>query len=713
MKRYCKLLALALGSVMALSLFAACGEGNNDKGDGGDGTPVAADNAITKRICYDNLGGGYVNEADTKVTVKGATQIKGYSLSGSAVSDYTQIATYQDGVFTAKSSGTIIYQGKDGEGRLEVVPAYAVDPGNQYKGNKNSDVSLNGGVAYLGHTHDPSFIEVQLQGSTAYYLFSTGWGTGNDVHVSYDNMLTWEFPNETNAKSKTTTAKDYTNENIFPAELKSWMNSTNNSGDIQWWAPDIVEAKDGGYWFYTCLVMKDERMPSLTPTKATTPSTKYSRACIVMYHIADLSQIGEDGLMEYKGVLMQSAIPQNGTGAIDINGIDPQIIYAPDGSMYMAYGSFGTGNWMVELNPETGLRKDGDNEFHDWEWIRDQRNTVVSGSANNMGSGDLTQTHVYKKFTEEGKFEHDYYGKMISLGAMEAPIIARHDNVKVADETATYSADGEATGVDAKTYYYSMHSYNGLSDNYQMWGGRSESVWGLYTSVGGGIVYNVNVGHANNQGNKYMGGFKWRDESKSADCKEINIVLPGHNDLYTAKNGAHFAAYITRTFDYTTEEHPVQVHQYYLNSMGDICINPNRYGGEIDRSVSKEELLHYTDGGKFEMVVLTNASDWTKSSKVINNVSFGVTLGEDGSISRAGTVIGNWVMYGKGYIKFTFKETLKGSNSYDSGESVYYGVVRPTWLGNRNQSGFTVSCMGHSGGKQNMAMFMNSYSTIG
>lgn len=700
MKKYHKLLAVALGSVLALSALVACGDNNDD-------TSTAADNAITKRICFDNLGGGYVNEADTKVAVKGATQIKGYDLGGNAVSDYTKIATYENGVFTAKSAGTVVYQAKDGAGRLEVLPAYATDPGNQYTGNKNKDTSLTEGAAYLGHTHDPSFLEVQGQGKSVYYLFSTGWGMGNDVHVSYDNMLTWEYP------GKTTVASDYSNAEIFPKALTDWMNSTNNSGDIQWWAPDIVEAKGGGYWFYTCLVMADKRMPVLSPTTATTPGgVKYSRACIVMYHISDLNLIGQGGMLEYKGVLMQSAIPQNSLGAVDVNGIDPQIIYDPDGKMYLSYGSFGTGNWMIELDPETGLRKDGDNEFHDWEWIRDQRNTVVSGSAKDSGATDLTKTHVYSKFTEEGKFEHDYYGKMISLGAMEAPIIARHDNVKIADEKATYGQDGEPVGVDAKTYYYSMHSYNGLSDNYQMWGGRSESVWGLYTSVGGGIVYNVNVGDSRNQGNKYMGGFKWRDESKTADCKEIDIVLPGHNDLYTSSTGAHYAAYITRTFDYTTEEHPVQIHQYYLNSMGDICINPNRYGGEVDRSVSKEELLHYTEGGKFEMVVLTNASDWSKSSKAINNVSFEVTLGEDGKISRAGTVIGDWVMYGKGYIKFTFTETLKGSGSYDSGETVYYGVVRPSWLGNRNQSGFTISCMGHSGEKQNMAMFMNSYSNI-
>ncbi len=586
------------------------------------------------------------------------------------------------------------------------------NPGNQYKGNVD-DTSLENGAQFLGNTHDPSFIETtDPYGNPVYYLFSTGWGVGNDVHVSYDGMLNWEYV------GKTTQANDYDNADIFPEELKEWMNSTNNGGDLQWWAPDIVEAQGGGYWFYTCLVMADSRMPNLTSTKPAsfTPSNvRYSRACIVMYHINDLEDIGNEGAVEYKGVLMQSAIPQNSVGGIDINGIDPQIIYDTQGNMYMAFGSFGTGNWMIELDAKTGLRKDGVNDWHEWEQIRTYRNEVVSGDGEKVGSGNLTETHVYAEFTEKKVYEHPYYGRMLSLGAMEAPVIARHDGVKIADETAEYNAQGEPVNVDGKTYYYSMHSYNGLQHNYQMWGGRSESVQGAYLSTGGGIVYNVNVGESANEGNKYMGGFDWQASSKVSSCKEYAACLTGHNDLYTTVNGVNMAAYIVRKHTATTQ-FMVQNHQYYLNSMGDICINPNRYGGEIDRSVSEEELFALTDGGKFEMVVLTNAADWNRngSSGTINNLSQTVTLNKDThQIMRGGSAIGSWVMYGKGYIKFTFTQTLKGSNSADSGETVYYGVVRPSWLANRNQSGFTISCMGNTqGNKRSVAMFMNSYSTI-
>lgn len=713
MKRNGKVFALALGTLMAVSVFAACGGGQEEPDDDVGGVSVAS-----ARICYDNLGKGYVSEADKQAVVKGATNLKAYNAEGDSV-PASEIATYNEksGLFTAVSEGRVLYTLPDGSrNRLDVLPAYTTDPGNQYSGNVNNDTNKTSGAAHLGNTHDPSFIEVNNNGNPEYYLFSTGWNTGNDIHISYDGMLTWEYI------GKPTTSGDFSDPDIFPQDLKSWMNASNNNSDISWWAPDIVEAKGGGYWFYTCLTMSDEVQKRTQHSgSSVSPSTYYSQACIVMYHFekiaTDENGKFDGGTVEYKGVLMQSAIPQNGQGAIDVNGIDPQIITSPDGKMYMAYGSFGTGNWIIELDPETGLRKDGDNEFHDWEWVRRERNKVVTGDETQIGTMTLSANKIYTDFMGGKTVQSGYYGTLISLGAMEGPTLNRHDNVKVADETATYDKNGEPQNVTGKTFYYTMHSYNWLASNYQMWGGRSESVWGTYRSTGGGLVYNNDVGRADNQGNKYMGAFRWRDDAKSESCKEYDFVLPGHNDIYTTKNNINMAAYINRTFDGGSEKFLVQLHQYYLNSKGDICINLNRYGNEIDRGVSEEELFALTDNGKFEMVALTNAQDATiispgnnASLQSINNVSFGVRLDKDThKIFRDDQEIGSFVMYGRGYIKFTFTETLKGSGSYDTGETVYYGVVRPTWLANQNRSGFTISCMGNTQNKQNMAMFMNSY----
>ncbi len=514
---------------------------------------------------------------------------------------------------------------------------------------------------------------------------------GNAIHRSEDGMMTWQYVGRT---------FDYEtrNEDFVEAEAGKWLYDGICEGyseaEASWWAPDIVPCPSGGYWLYTCVVdgAGDNEGMRL-------PGGNYARACIMLYH-ADYIYQGE---FKYVGVLMQSSI-RRGESQRDVNGIDPQIVYTPDGKMYMAYGSFGSGNYIIELDPKTGLRMDGKG-WQTHETIRGYIENDIQDMYANTVNEDADGKSI--------GWVHDYYGTNVSKQNMEAPVIARHDGVKIADETATYDENGEPVGVEGKTYYYSMHSYNGLGDDYQMWGGRSESVLGVYKSaMGKGIVFNQGSDKASNlamnEGNKYMGAFKWNN--KSADSKEIDIILPGHNDLFTNKYGTDLAVYITRTPTYSATDIPwvSQVHQYYLNSMGDLVINPNRYAKEIDRAVTKDELLHFTDGGKFDMVSLVNQRDTEAGNwRGIKSVSVEVTLKEDGTVADASNAkIGSWLMYGKGYVKFTFD--AKQAN----GEQVYYGVVRPAWLYNIDKSGFTITCMGHTNDNRSMGMFMNAHSNM-
>lgn len=674
MKKTNRIFALSLGALMSLALFAGC------KDDTGGNAYVAS--GASARICYDNLGGGYLSSEDTQYKLElkkeaevtlSETDATGSEAESGSVAVYDAASK----TLTAVGSGTATLTLKDNGSevatvRVEVAPAYATDPHNQYNLSSANDFSRDASNL-LGGTHDPSLIEVTENGAPAYYIFSTGWNQGNEIRRSTD-LIHWEYKGKATATDvEIDDISEWIGEPNKPSDMQ-----TANQPSIQWWAPDIVPAYGGGYWLYTCCVS------NLTPVlegENGEPTDSYSKACIVLFYSDTL----EKESFEYVGVLMQSCIPQS-NGDIDVNSIDPQIIYSPEGNMYMAYGSFGTGNWMLELDPKTGLRKDGfysDGNFLEWTQIRAYRNEVI---------------RIYNNFQKED-IEHSFYGKMISLAAMEAPIIARHDNVTVSDE--------EGTIEENKTFYYSMHSYNGLAAAYMMWGGRSESVWGRYLSTGGGIVYNQGPQSTSNQGNKYMGTFCWADKAATA----IDIKLPGHNDLFTTASGLNVAAYITRTDSWKTAGvadgtvFVSQIHQYYLNSLGDIVINPNRYGGEVNRSVSKEELLNYTKDNRFKMVCMINTNDTITSVDVV--------LAENGDILYNDAKIGNWLMYGKGYIKFSFTDTSKINVLALSGEDTYYGVVRPAWLDDQNKSGFTITCMGRSGGTRSMAMFMNNYSTIG
>ena len=722
--KHMKWLTLLMAGAMAFSVFslAACDFGNSNQGDNPNqgenpnqgNNPNQGENpnqgntdktpAASGVICYDNLpdDGISLSEADTKFTAPKGLDTSAFTLTGA--SDYTKIATYDanTGVFTAVGAGSIIYKDANGGfGKLTVAPAYVENPGNQY--TKLADDKAEATSTLLGNTHDPSFIEVTNPntGATTYYLFSTGWYNttqkgsatyyGNAIHSSTD-LLTWKYEGRTfNYKNR--------DEEFVNTKAGKWLYDGTHNGyddkDAGWWAPDIVPCPTGGYWLYTCVVdgAGDSEGMML-------PGGNYARACILLYYSQSVMAGSFKPVKDNNGdpvVLMQSSI-KRGEKEADVNGIDPQIIYDTDGKMYMAYGSFGSGNYMIELDPQTGMRKDGKGwQTHDEirSYVNDIQDDFESISSDNVG------------------YTHDYYGRNISKANMEAPVIARHDNVTIMDENETLL---EGSG---KTYYYTMHSYDGLGDNYQMWGGRSEDVWGIYRSVGGGVVRNTGINSSSNSGNKYMGAFKWAD--KSAGVTEYDIMLPGHNDLYTTNSGVDLAAYITRISYSKTDNNSflTQVHQYYLNSLGHIVINPNRYSLEVNRSVSEEELLKYTKkddkGYEFKMVVMINHRD-TESGDFSNiqNVSRNVYLTAEHTITEEnGTKIGTWKMYGGGYIKFTFDATLKGTKNADSGNKEFYGVVRPAWLGDQNKSGFTITTLGSDANTtRSMAMFMNNYSTL-
>ena len=704
MRKTQKIIALALGSVMSFALFAGCG--------GTKGDPYVA-SALSARICYDNLNAGYVEEADTQYTLELKKEVSDIVVTakdaeGKDVSDPSSVAVFDEatGVLTAKGAGTVTLSLQDGSGKelssvqVEVAPAYAIDPENQYNLSSSADYGT-ATSKYAGWCHDPSLIEVEEDGQSVYYIFSTGWDQGNEIRRSTD-MIHWEYIGKT--FSADTEKYMMLNDGVGDwltndgAVNYSYLGQTAQPGAItvntrpSWWAPDIVPAADGGYWLYTCVVDGGADAASggsgvPVQSEEEGMSGNYTRACIILCYADTL----EAEAFDYVGVLMQSSIPFSGA-AEDVNAIDPQIIYTDDGKMYMAYGSFGTGDYMLELDPKTGLRKDGKNEWYTHEQIRRWVSDV---------------TALYSSYEDENGLQvgwtHEYYGKNISYNDMEAPVIARHDNVTVSDENGIRKDENgkEMTGL---TFYYSMHSYDALAATYSMWGGRSTSVTGPYLSTNGNRVANNGIGKNNTTGNKYMGSFAWAD--KVSTC--IDIIAPGHNDLFTMSNGTNIAAYIVRTTSFAggNTVFLTQTHQYYLNSLGDIVINPNRYGGEIDRSVSKEELLHFTQDNKFKMVMLYNGA----SAMASNNTSIYVTLTEDGKIAdEAGVELGTWQMYGDGYVKFNFTNTSAHIEISRSKETVFYGVVRPAWLDDQNKSGFTITCMGQTNG---MAMFMNNVSTI-
>ena len=659
-----------------------------------DGSKKYVLSDIAPTICYDNLSLGYLTPEATTYTLNLAEGVTIDDVSLSAVDENYASLSVDDLAVWDSESRTLTANSSASENgvvfldlvqggevvftvNVRVTAAYPDDP--DYDINAESikddeleflfDYNADGELDENYNVHDPALTEAVIDGIRYYYMVQTGWAGGNIIRRSTD-LIHWEY------LGKTTPAAEKMAEYGW-SEVDAWM--LTGSADCQYWAADLVPASYGGYWLYTCLVNSgyDEE--------------KHDRVCIVLAWSPTL----EARSFQYVGCILQS-ISDYAQDALYYNvvALDPQVAYDADGNMYLTFGSFGAGTYMIELDSETGLRKDGETEWLDEDTI----NTYME-EARAAAIGEI----------------HPYYGTHMTYCA-EGSVITHQYDVPLISE------DGEITEI-YDDYYYLMTCLGVLSRNYVLFTAKSDTIdafsnlsgdpmasgWigkelvtGLFPPLSG---YRSDLDRESyittadriEGSTEYiaMSSFKWADY-------DFDIHAPGHGDLYTTSDGVNIAMLMVRTLalqsDKTAEcdnGYPLaasstkffmQAHQYYLNSVGDIVINANRYAGEPDRPVSKEEFLSFANDNQFQLVL---AGD-----PYVTTTAVYVTLGEDGSVT--GDASGSWSMYGDRYIRLDI-------DGYDT----YYGVVAVSWLDNKNCVGMTVTAMGQSTG---CPLYMNSES---
>ncbi len=657
-----------------------------------DGTDKYVSSDVAPTICYDNLGLGLLTEAATTYKLELASDditditLTATDTEGNSVEPDT-LASWDDSNHTLSTTDTSTSDGiitlhlfkKDTEIFAMNVAVKAAYPDNpEYDINADSVAAdelqfiwgSNGAEGEYDencNVHDPSIMEAIIDGTKYYYMVQTGWEGGNIIRRSTD-LIHWENLGKTTPSADEMEAAGWT-------AVDDWM--LGSASTCQYWAADLVQAPDGGYWLYTCIV------------NSAVDDEKHDRVCIVQAYSPNL----EAGSFEYKGVILQS-ISDYAQDALYYNvvALDPQIVYSADGKMYMTYGSFGAGVYMLELDPTTGLRADGKTDWIDADTIN-----ANMEAARELAIGD----------------SNDYYGLHLSYCA-EGSVITHQTDVELVDEggnvTKTYD-----------NYYYLMECLGVLRRNYVLFTSGSEDItsftnlsgdplasgWigkelvtGLFPPLSGyrsdldreSYVTTTDLIEGSTEFTA-MSSFKWADY-------DFDIHAPGHGDLYTTSDGTDIAMLMVRTLamqDNKTDacdngyeiaagsdKYMMQAHPYYINSLGQIVIGANKYAGEANRAVSQDEFLSFADGMQFQLVL---AGDPYVTTEAVY-----VTLGSDGTIS--GDATGTWKMYGDNYIKIDI-------DGYDT----YYGNVSITWLDNKNCVGSSVTAMGQSTG---YPLYMNS-----
>lgn len=252
------------------------------------------------------------------------------------------------------------------------------------------------------------------------------------------------------------------------------------------------------------------------------------------------------------------------------NAIDPTVFYDENGDLWMVYGSYSAGVYIMPMDEATGLP--------DYEYMK-----------NNI--------------------EYDmYYGKKITKtnalneGSGEGPYIV-YDPIS--------------------DYYYLYLTYCGLNalGGYNIREYRSRNVDGPYLDAAGN-----NALDDKNTGAKLFGNYKF-------DCLNTAYLAGGHSSSIVTDDGKMFQVYHTR-FNYGHEGHEVRVHQMARTKNGWAVVLPFEYTGEtIDyNGFNKDDLVgeyEFINHG----TISNGCTDWADVNNIIAPTQ-NITLNADGTISN-------------------------------------------------------------------------------
>ena len=484
--------------------------------------------------------------------------------------------------------------------------------------------------------HDPSV--VWDPESKTYYIF----GSHRDFAKSTDMMswtkisVPWATASSNNAANsaafttpQVTKVKKGGVEYDFNFDAQAWSKRGNSNYNIDGnlWAPDVIYNKamkkwcmymsvNGDAWFSSIVLLTADKIEGPYRYQAPVVISGFKNG--TSYKDTDLEiVIGE-----------QASLPArynvgNKWGERWPNNIDPCVFYDEQGKLWMSYGSWSGGIFMLELDEETGLR-DYDVEYE------------LKGTGN-------------------GITVDPYFGKKIAGG---------------------YYVSGEASYIEyIGGYYYLFMSYGGLAaggnasdynnGGYQMRVFRSENPDGPYVdSKNSSAIFNsyqLNFGANANDGNRGENIFgcytDWGNQAKG----NYGERSQGHNSIIAAEDGRTYLVYHTR-FQNAGEGHQVRVHQVFQNKNGWLVAAPFEYTGEQVKSAdiaTTQQIAKDQIAGKYKLLIHNYKLDHTKkvASKPVE-----IELTADGNISGAQT--GTWsIEEGTSYIHLKI------------GTKHYYGVM--------------------------------------
>lgn len=349
--------------------------------------------------------------------------------------------------------------------------------------------------------HDPSIVQVD----DTYYIF------GSHLAVAKTNdLMNW-----------TSIANGVTENNpVIPNARKEMEEAFTWARTNTFWAPDVVQLEDGKFYYYYCNCEGSSPLSALG------------------YAVSD----NIEGPYKDLGILLKSGMrdepSENGdryNANIHPNAIDPHVFFDKEGRLWMLYGSYSGGIYILELDRETGKP------------IEPGYGTKL------LGENHLRIEGGYIQYSPET----DYYYLFLSFGGLDR---VGGYNMRIA---RSKTPDGP---------YYDYEGNNMIDCK------------GPEGSFFDDIA-------AQEYGSKLMGSFRWNSIEGEENSNRQAYLSPGHNStIYQEETGKYFLIFHTR-FESRGEQHEVRVHQMFLNEDGWFVVAPYRYVGETIGTYTEEDVV--------------------------------------------------------------------------------------------------------------------------
>ena len=481
--------------------------------------------------------------------------------------------------------------------------------------------------------HDPSI--VWDPSSSTYYIFGSHRAAAKTTDLMSWTAFTapWKTATSDNAANsaafETPAVKKVKKGGVdvdlpaFSATKWSAKGGSGYSVDGNMWAPDVIYNKAMKKWCMYLSINGSGWYSSIILLTADDIEGPYLyQAPVIISGFKNGTEYKETDLELVLG--SQSSLPERYAtgdrwGDRYPNNIDACVFYDEEGKLWMSYGSWSGGIWMIELDENTGLR-DYDVTYE------------LTGSGN-------------------GITVDPYFGKKIAGG---------------------YYVSGEASYIEyIGGYYFLFVTYGGLAaggdakdynnGGYQMRVFRSEKPDGPYQDVRGTNAvfpnFRVDFGPDANdsRGVNIFGAYgDWGNQAKGRNSERSQ----GHNSIIAAEDGRTYLVYHTR-FQNRGEEHEVRVHQVFQNEDGWLVAAPFEYTGEMVKSAdiaTSQQVPTAQVAGSYKLLTHPYKLDH-RVKELAKPVD--IELNADGTIT--GSTSGTWaIKEGTSYITINLDKEYKG-----------------------------------------------------